>query len=161
MDSILVFGGGFNRVEAGLKLAQTLPNSRIIISAFKRSEVMAAAKQFGINSKRITLHYQGLDTLGEIVTTLPIVKRFKAKQLHLVSDHWHLPRIRVAANIVYCFQGIQLIPAPVYDGKDRVESRGMVNIDRARALLWKGTGILQYSPDVRARANSIKALAGQ
>lgn len=168
MKIILVFGGNQKRLDQGILCYKQLKASiggpiKLIVSAMKKSFVIDKVTQEGIPMEDLICVYSGLDTLTELTSTKSLIKnRFRAKELYLVSDHWHLPRIRAIANIVYFLSGIKLKSIPYFKEEDtRSESRAMINIDRIRALLWRFTGLAPLGDNVKTRLEYITKLEFQ
>lgn len=167
MIVILVFGGNKKRLETalfrykGLK-AESNQSVKLVVSAMPKSFVEASVQSENIPLDDLICVYTGLDTLTELISTKKLINNnLGAKELYLTSDHWHLPRIRAIANVVYLFSGIKIREEPCFLDMNRSESKSMVLIDRFRAYLWRFTGKIILGKNVEDRREGIKNLEFQ
>ncbi|GLB47614.1 hypothetical protein WR164_15930 [Philodulcilactobacillus myokoensis] len=88
------------RLEAGLKLAKQLPQTRIIVSGGKLPQEPTAESKVmkkwlihhGIQGRRIIAETKSLDTTQNTLNSMAILRRCRAKSVTLVSSASHMQR---------------------------------------------------------------------
>jgi len=153
MDVILELGGNTSRMKTAIALAKIYPDAQIIISSEGNpvgvNDMLEAA---GISEDKYIFDYNAWDTVTNFTKTLQLVKSYKPQNVYVVTDQFHMRRSMVIARAVYVLQGINLHPVPYLGTTSKgSEDDYLVKTDCLRAWLWRLTGYLKYSPDVKQR----------
>jgi len=153
MDVILELGGNTSRMKTAIALAKIYPDAQIIISSESNpvgvNDMLEAA---GISEDKYIFDYNAWDTVTNFTKTLQLVKSYKPQNVYVVTDQFHMRRSMVIARAVYVLQGINLHPVPYLGTTSKgSEDDYLVKTDCLRAWLWRLTGYLKYSPDVKQR----------
>lgn len=152
MDVILCLGGNNDRLIRALELAKQYPHAKLILSTldYKRSELHQKLLDEGLNENQFIIDYKAIDTLGNFVDTLPLVRPLKPSKVYIVTDDFHMKRARTIADIVYFGLGYELIACPCATGTPQ-EPKAAIDAARLQALFWKTTGIAKRDKAVLAR----------
>ena len=151
---ILHLGGGMDRAEKCIQLANEYPDAMILVSS-EGGDVVKYYTDRGISADRVFLDYDAWDTVTNFTHTLRRVKReFRAHKVFVVTHDFHMKRSMRIANAVYWLRGIRPIASPS-GGPDRVEPENYVRDDTIRAWVWRLTGLLFYWQSVRDARSSI------
>ncbi|WP_231867069.1 YdcF family protein [Anabaena sp. 4-3] len=142
-EAIIVLGGSTKHLEREkftAKFASQHPNLPILISGgspptFTR-RVFAKA---GINSRRLHLDYEAVDTVTNFTTLVDDLQARNIKSVYLITSDYHMRRARVIGEIVLGSRGIGFKPISVPSENPPEPIQKSVR-DGARALLWVATG---------------------
>jgi uncharacterized SAM-binding protein YcdF (DUF218 family) len=106
-DAIVTFTGGAGRVQEGLELLREGYASQLFISGVGQGVTLEKLMQLHaseevrdyisdrIDSSRITLGYEALNTIGNATETEAWVRKHSIRSLYLVTGHYHMPRARM------------------------------------------------------------------
>ena len=143
---IFQLGGNINRMDTGLKLLQDHPDAiMMIFSELPPEGCLNRLKAAGIPKDRFIFDYQSWDTVSNFTMTYPRVKEMGVKELYIVSDLFHIPRVQAICETVYF--GTDVVRHYVPHGTDN--HKEVIWYDLCRALLWKFTGYLWYDKKVK------------
>jgi uncharacterized SAM-binding protein YcdF (DUF218 family) len=142
-QAIIVLGGSSKNLEREkftAKFARQHPNLPILISGgspptFTR-QVFAKA---GINSQRLHLDYEAVDTVTNFTTLVDDLQARGVKNVYLITSDFHMRRACVIGEIVLGSRGIGFKPISVPSENTPEPIEKSVR-DGARALLWVATG---------------------
>ena len=145
---ILQLGGNINRMETGLKLLQDHPDATMIISSeLPVDECVNRLKKAKIPKERFVFDYQAWDTVTNFTMTYPRINGMNVKDLYIVSDLFHIPRVKVIAEVIYFKKDIRR--HYISHGTDNHTEE--IWYDFFRALFWRLTGYLLYDEKVKSR----------
>lgn len=139
-EAILVLGGSPSREVFAAAFAREHPKLEIWVSSGSNPEYSEwVFAQAGINSQRIHLDYQAVDTVTNFTT---LVDEFKAKgidNIYLITSDDHMRRAQVIGAIVFGSRGIEFQPIQVPSGRQPEPIEKAIR-DGARSLFWVMTG---------------------
>ncbi len=142
-QAILVLGGSTKKLEREkftADFAHRHPNIPIWISGGSpkkyTEEIFTKA---GINTKRLHLDYQAVDTVTNFTTTVKELQDSGIKSLYLITSDYHMRRAAVIGEIVLGSRGIVFKPVSV-PSESSPEPIPKVIRDGVRAIIWVGTG---------------------
>jgi len=145
---ILHLGGGMDRADKCIQLANIYPDAMILVSSEGGNPIEYYAQR-GIDPNRVFLDYTAWDTVTNFTHTFHRIKKeFKAKKVFVVTHNFHMKRSMRIADAVYWMTGITPIPSPS-GGPEHNEPQNYVRDDTIRAWIWRLTGILFYWKSVR------------
>lgn len=139
VDTFFVLGGSIKREIFVSQLATQSPNTRILIST--GSDDPCILKLFERNRspvEQVWLEKCADSTLGNFVFSQPLLSRWKARHIQLITSKSHLPRALWMAQIILGAHGIwvepQLVPESGVPGNR--ESMIKTGLDLTRAVIW-------------------------
>lgn len=139
VDTFFVLGGSIKREMYVSQLATQSPNTRILIST--GSDDPCILKLFERNNapqERVWLEKCADSTFGNFVFSQPLLTRWNARHIQLITSKSHLPRALWMATIILGGHGIwvepQLVPETGVPGNR--ESVIKTALDVVRALVW-------------------------
>jgi uncharacterized SAM-binding protein YcdF (DUF218 family) len=140
-EAIFVLGGDWGERERfAAKLAKQHPSLPVWVSSgVPKDYAQRVFAKAGIDSSRIHLDYQAVDTVTNFTS---LVDRFKAEgidSVYLITSDDHMRRARVIGEIVFGSRGIVVKPVPVPSTR-KLEPIEKAIRDGARAILWVTTG---------------------
>ena len=155
---ILHLGGGMDRANKCVQLADIYPDAKILVSS-EGGNPLEYYTQKGIDPNRVYLDYEAWDTVTNFTHTFKRVKEeFKADIVFVVTHDFHMKRSMRIAEAVYWLKGIRPLAMPS-GGPDPhgnyQEPKNYVRIDTIRAWVWRLTGILFYWKSIRQVRSSI------
>ena len=151
---ILHLGGGMDRADKCVQLANIYPDAMILVSS-EGGDPLKYYTDRGVDPSRVFLDYDAWDTVTNFTHTFERVKKqFRAQLVFVVTHDFHMKRSMRIADAVYWMRGIKAVPAPS-GGPDREEPENYVRDDTIRAWVWRLTGILFYWKSVRDARSGI------
>ena len=156
---ILHLGGGMDRANKCIELANIHPDAMILVSS-EGGNPLEYYTQHGVDPNRVFLDYTAWDTLTNFTHTYRRIKKeFRPEKVLVVTHDFHMKRSMRIANAVYWMTGITPIACPA-GGPDPYgnyqEPENYVRDDTIRAWVWRLTGLLFYWQKVRdARSGSM------
>ena len=145
---ILHLGGGMDRSNKCIQLANIHPDAMILVSS-EGGNPIEYYSQRGIDPNRVFLDYEAWDTVTNFTHTFQRIKKeFRAQKVFVVTHTFHMKRSMRIADAVYWMTGITAIPSPA-GGPDIEEPSNYIRDDTIRAWIWRLTRILFYWKSVR------------
>ena len=145
---ILHLGGGMDRANKCIQLANIYPDAMILVSSEGGNPIEYYAQR-GIDPNRVFLDYTAWDTVTNFTHTFQRIKKeFRPKMIFVVTHNFHMKRSMRIADAVYWMTGITPIAAPA-GGSEHEEPANYLRDDTIRAWIWRLTGILFYWKSVR------------
>jgi uncharacterized SAM-binding protein YcdF (DUF218 family) len=139
-QAILVLGGSEQREKFAAQLARQNPGLPIWISGGSpRSYVRKIFAKAGIDSSRLHLDYQAVDTVTNFTTLVDELQACGIKKLYLITSDYHMRRARIIGQVVLGSRGIDFTTVSVPSERSP-ESMNKAIRDGARAVLWVVTG---------------------
>ncbi|WP_341531243.1 YdcF family protein [Nostoc sp. UHCC 0302] len=142
-QAVLVLGGSTKRLEREkftAEFARKYPNIPIWITGGSppkfTQRVFAKA---GIDSKRLHLDYEAVDTVTNFTTLVDELQARGIKSVYLITSDFHMRRACVIGEIILGSRGIELKPVPVPSETSSEPITKSIR-DGARAILWVTTG---------------------
>lgn len=161
MDVILCFGGNVERNRTAAALALSNPGAAVLVTSEGAPDQVARIySEAGVDGARVFYDFAAWDTLTNLTLTQPWILRRRCRKLALVSDQFHMRRIRAIADVVYCLKGVALSEFP-HPSAQSGESDALVKWDRWRATWWKLTGRTIENGDRPGRMVGIDAARRQ
>lgn len=149
---ILHLGGGLDRADKAIELANLIPTASILVSS-EGGEVLKYYTDRGIDASRVFIDTTAWDTVTNFTSTYKRIKEeFKADVVHVVTHNFHMRRSMIIAEAVYWKRGITPIACPSGGPDpygDYEEPFNYVRDDAIRSWVWRLTGILLYWKKVR------------
>ena len=152
---ILHLGGGLDRANKCIQLANDHPDAMILVSS-EGGNILEYYTKRGIDPSRIFLDNDAWDTVTNFTHTYHrIKKQFRPDKVLVVTHDFHMPRSMKIANAVYWMTGITPIacaaggPNPYGPKYNYSEPYKLIYEDAIRAWIWRLTGILFYWKAVR------------
>lgn len=160
VNVILCLGGNKQRLDVGIELAKAHPSATLVASSFglKRSELTKQFVGAGLKQENFRIDYAAVDTIGNFVETLPIVKPLNPEIIWIVTDDYHMRRARTIADIVYSGLGYKLINYPCIANIPQ-EPSSKVNAERLQAITWKTTGLVIRDKKTLSRKADLERLS--
>jgi len=141
---ILHLGGNIHRAEECINLANQFKDSPILVSS-ELGNVLEYYTSRGILAERVFIDNNAWDTVTNFTTTFKRIKEeFKASKVHVVTDAFHMRRVRHVARAIYWRRKVSLVFWPT-EGINIKESTSLLLSNIFRAWVWRLTGILIYS----------------
>jgi uncharacterized SAM-binding protein YcdF (DUF218 family) len=139
-DAILVLGGSPDRERFTAEFAQTHPKLPIWISSGSPREYTEwVFSEAGINSNRLNLDYQAVDTVTNFTTIVDQLHKQGVRSVYLITSDYHMRRAQVIGEIVLGSRGIQVKPVSI--PSSQIEEPWTKALrDGGRAVLWVTTG---------------------
>jgi hypothetical protein len=138
---ILQLGGNVHRMDTGLKLLLEHSDAIMIISSeLPVDECLSKLKAAKIPKERFIFDYQAWDTVTNFTMTYPKIRDMGVKELYVVSDLFHIPRVQAICESIYL--GRDVVKNYIAHGTDN--HKEVIWYDLCRALLWRFTGYLLY-----------------
>ncbi|MEL7035513.1 MAG: YdcF family protein [Cyanobacteria bacterium J06592_8] len=139
VDTFFVLGGSIKREMYISEIAAESPDIPILIST--GSDDPCILKLFERNNaplNQVWLEKCADSTFGNFVFSQPILRRWKARHIQLITSKSHLPRALWMAQIVLGAHGIWVEPnlVPETGVPGNRESIAKTGLDVARALVW-------------------------
>lgn len=139
-QAILVLGGDPEREMAAAYFAAQHPSLNIWISTGQVPTVSKAIfRQANVDSDRLHLDYQAVDTVTNFTTTVHQFKRRNIQHIYIITTDFHMRRARAIAFLVLGTRGIAYTPVSV-PSSQASEPLLKVTRDVGRSLLWLVTG---------------------
>jgi hypothetical protein len=143
---ILQLGGNVERLNTGIKVLQEHPDAKMIISSeLPPEECIKKLKAAKIPKERFIFDYQAWDTITNFTTTLPMIQDIGVGEMYIVSDLFHIPRVKVICETIYSGKNIKI--HYVSHGTDN--HKEPIWYDAVRALVWRLTGYLIFEQKVK------------
>jgi len=157
---ILHLGGGMDRANKCIELANEYPDAKIFVSS-EGGDVIKYYVDRGIEGKRVILDNDAWDTVTNFTHTYKRIRNeFNPELIFVVTHDFHMARSMRIANAVYWLRGVKVVPRkaggpnPYGPEFDYTEPDKLIAEDEIRAWIWRLTGILFYWKNVRdARKN--------
>ena len=151
---ILHLGGGMDRANKCIQLAEIYPDAKILVSSEGGNPIEYYAQR-GIDPNRVYLDYDAWDTVTNFTHTLKRVRdEFKSDIVFVVTHDFHMKRSMRIAEAVYWLRGIKPVAMPS-GGRIEPEPHNYLRDDTIRAWIWRLTGILFYWKSVRDNRKGI------
>jgi len=144
--AILELGGNINRLDTALDLFKQYPDALIIISSEGDPKgCIEKLKAAGVPRDQFILDYQAWDTVTNFTTTYSLIRKYRIKELYVVTDLFHIPRSKAICETVYfgCNIKKDYVPHGSNNHKEPIW------YDRKRSIVWKLFGILLYDKKVK------------
>lgn len=139
-QAILVLGGSASREIAAAKLARQNPELEIWVSTGENLEnSIEIFKSAGIDSARLHLDWQAVDTVTNFTTTVEQLQQRQIQHIYLLTSDFHMKRAKAIAFLVLGSRGIAYTPVSIASER-KAESTIKVTRDVGRSLLWLATG---------------------
>lgn len=139
-QAVLVLGGALERERFAAEFAKQHPQLPVWISSGSNPEYAEwLFANAGIESKRVHLDYQAVDTVTNFTTLADAFKSQNIRSVYLITSDYHMRRAQVIGEIVLGSRGIDLKPIAV-PSNQAPEPLKKVLRDAARAVLWVVTG---------------------
>jgi uncharacterized SAM-binding protein YcdF (DUF218 family) len=158
---ILHLGGGMDRANKCIQLAQEYPDAPIFVSS-EGGNPLEYYSQAGIEPNRVFLDYDAWDTVTNFTHTVKRIKdQFNPEIVFVVTHDFHMARSMRIAEAVYFLRGIKPIakpsggPNPYGPEYNFTEPDNLIEGDTIRAWIWRLTGLLFYSEKVRTQRSEI------
>ncbi|MEB3281538.1 MAG: YdcF family protein [Lyngbya sp.] len=139
VDTFFVLGGSIKREIFVSELAVQFPNTRILIST--GSDDPCTLRLFQRNNapiEQVWLEKCANSTFSNFVFSQPLLSRWNARHIQLITSKSHLPRALWMAQIILGSHGIwvepKLVPETGVPGNR--ESVIKTTLDVTRALIW-------------------------
>jgi uncharacterized SAM-binding protein YcdF (DUF218 family) len=152
---ILHLGGGLNRANKCIQLANEHPDAKIFVSS-EGGDVLKYYTDHGIDAQRITLDNDAWDTVTNFTHTRKRIKNeFDPNLIFVVTHDFHMNRSMKIANAVYWLRNVRLVaqgaggPNPYGPEYNFTEPDKLIQEDHIRAWIWRLTGFLFYWKSVR------------
>jgi uncharacterized SAM-binding protein YcdF (DUF218 family) len=146
---ILHLGGRLGRADKCIELAQQFKDATILVSS-EGGDVIKYYTDRGIKSSRVFHDTVAWDTVTNFTGTYKRIKEeFKANEVYVVTDDFHMKRAMLIAEVVYSGRGITAIACSAGNSIIRIESNNLITGDVIRAWSWRLTGFLFYSKKTR------------
>lgn len=148
---ILHLGGGLvSRAKKSSELAKQFPEVSILVSSEGDNQtVLNEYLTNGIDASRVVIDNEALDTVTNFTSTFKRIKNeFKADIVYVVTNGFHMRRTMLVAEAVFYNSGIIPIASPSSE-IEFDEPFGLIIGDTIRAWVWKLTGLLFYSKQVK------------
>ena len=139
VDAILVLGGSIRREIYVADLAKQQPEIPILISSGSQAPcIWLLFQRAAAPKKEVWLENCARSTFGNFYFSIPILRRWQARKVQLITSPTHLPRSRWLAQILLSAQGMGL-------ELDIVEEQGIpgnreswlkTGLDVGRSLVW-------------------------
>ena len=146
MEVILHLGGNTNRADTAARLAQALPNAKVVVSS-EGGDFLSIYNQYGINNGRIIIDNAAWDTVTNLTHTYKLLKGLNCSRLYVVTDCFHSYRSMLITAA--CWGGrvpFYMVPH-AYSVNERDEQ--FANVDFLRALCWRLFSLIPFSKAVR------------
>ena len=117
------------------------------------SNSMKRFKAAGIDSVRLHLDWQAIDTATNFTTTVGQIRANNIEHIYLPTSDFHMRRARAIALLVLGSRSIAYTPVKVSSNKSE-ESAIKVIRDIGRSMLWLVTGRTGAKAGVITRASS-------
>ena len=135
-QAIFVLGGGREREQAAIKLAQTYPQLPIWISSGASPDwTKPYFQDAGIALSRLHLNYCAIDTLTNFTC---LVKKLKQQQIHhiyLLTSSFHLPRAQIIGFFIFGSHNIAITPIGI-PSRTQSEPWWKTFRDTFRSIIW-------------------------
>ncbi|MGK7872378.1 MAG: YdcF family protein [Xenococcaceae cyanobacterium] len=139
-EAVFVLGGHEEREHFAAKLAQQYPDLPIWVSSGSpKGYAQRIFAKTGIESDRLHLDYQAIDTVTNFTTLVDELQAQGIGSVYLITSENHMRRARVIGEIVFGSRGIIIKPISV-PSEYPPEPIEKCLRDGARALLWLATG---------------------
>ncbi|MEA5466269.1 YdcF family protein [Leptothoe sp. PORK10 BA2] len=139
-DAYLVLGGSIRREMYMAQVASTLsPPPPILISAGSSDPcIRLLFEQVGASLDRVWLEHCAKSTFGNFVYSVPLLERWGAHHVSLVTSGSHTRRALTLARILFGARGIWVEPLIVEEAgiPGNQESVLKTTLDIGRSLLW-------------------------
>lgn len=146
VDAYLVLGGSIRRE---IYMAEQAPNVPVLVSSGSADPcIRILFEQNGAPLSQVWLEKCARSTLGNYTFGLPILQRWQARHVRLVTSATHLPRALWMAQILLGAHGIWVEPDLVTEQgvPGNRESPLKTGLDLARSLGWAVVSQV-YQPD--------------
>lgn len=139
-QAILVLGGATQREKFAAEFARQHPQLPIWISGGSpQGYAYRMFSKAGIDSNRLHLDYQAVDTVTNFTTLVDKLQANKIKKVYLITSDYHMRRAEVIGQIVLGSRGIDFTPVSVPSGRSPESMKKSIR-DGARAILWLVSG---------------------
>lgn len=124
-DGIVVFTGGADRIQTGLKLLAQKQGRELLISGVhkgtKLTDVLREAKRSSSDFPCcITLGFTAMDTVGNAQETANWAHKYQIKTLLVVTSHYHMPRALIEMR--RALPDVRVSPYPVVSSRFQIFS---------------------------------------
>lgn len=138
--AVLVLGGSHEREKFAAQFALENPDLPIWVSGGSSEwYVRKVFAKAGIESSRLNLDYQAVDTVTNFTTLVDELKARGIDSIYLITSDYHMRRASVIGEIVLGSRGIVFKSVSVPSEKPPEPVEKSVR-DGARAILWVATG---------------------
>ncbi|MGD1705111.1 YdcF family protein [Dapis sp. BLCC M229] len=139
VDAYLVLGGSIKREIYIAQVAKQYPQTPILISAGSKDPCIVGLFQ-GVNAplEQVWLEHCAKSTFGNFFFAMPILEKWRARHIKLVTSPSHLPRAKWLAQIILGSHGIWVETDIVKEigVPGNQESRLKTGLDVIRSLIW-------------------------
>jgi uncharacterized SAM-binding protein YcdF (DUF218 family) len=139
VDAIFVLGGSVHREVHAAQLAKKYPNVPVLISHGSDDPcILATFRQERARLSDVWLETCSDSTFDNFLFGVPILDRWKAHKVILVSSGSHLKRATWMAKILLGARGIALVVDPAQEKgvAGNQESNLKTSLDLARSAIW-------------------------
>ena len=139
VDTFFVLGGSIKREIYVSQLAAQFPNTRILISTGSDDPcILKLFERNGAPKKQVWLEKCANSTFENFVFSQPLLSRWNARHVRLITSKSHLPRALWMAQIVLGAHGIwvepELVPETGVPGNREFAIK--TGLDVTRAAIW-------------------------
>ena len=139
-QAIFTLGGGKKREIFTAQFAKSYPSLPIWVSTGQpRLKTNRIFQEAGIDSTRVNLDYQAIDTVTNFTTLVKDFKQQNYQHIYLITSDFHMSRAKAIAFIVLGSHGIAYSPITIPTTRSP-EPKTKVTRDAARAVIWLITG---------------------
>lgn len=139
VDAILVLGGSIKREIYVAELAKQYPQTPVLISQGSQDPcIWLIFQRAKAPAQQVLLEKCARDTFGNFYFSLPILRRWQAHKVKVITSPTHLPRAQWLAQIILGSHGIwvEIDLAPETGIPGNRESPLKTGIDVIRSLIW-------------------------
>jgi uncharacterized SAM-binding protein YcdF (DUF218 family) len=143
---ILQLGGNVARLDTGIKVLHEHPDATmIILSELPVDDCLNKLREAKISKERFIFDYQSWDTVTNFTMTYPRIRNMGIEELYVVSDLFHIPRVKAICESIYLGRNIKTHYIP--HGTDN--HKEVIWYDLWRTLFWRFTEYLLYDQKVK------------
>jgi uncharacterized SAM-binding protein YcdF (DUF218 family) len=151
-DAIIVLAGDANgeRVTQGVELYRAGWAPKIIMSGGPAAwhltyaeNMKKQARSLGVAEKDIIIQDRSLSTREDVVFSLAVLKKIRAKKVIMVSSPFHMRRMILTAKKKYTREGIKVIACPVEHSKWKPEGWWRRHED-TQPVVYEYMAMVQY-----------------
>lgn len=110
IDGIIALGGGSDRLEEAVRLAQQLPKTKLLVSGVHPTEFELVRRLIN-NDERLLLEPNARNTSENAINSAVLLRSADSRRWLLVTSALHMPR----AIGAFRKAGLDLIPWPLQD----------------------------------------------
>jgi uncharacterized SAM-binding protein YcdF (DUF218 family) len=146
MEVILHLGGNTNRADTAARLAQALPNAKIVVSS-EGGDFLSIYNRYGINNDRIIIDNVAWDTVTNLTHTYKLLKELNCSRLYVVTDFFHCYRSMLIT--MACWGGRVPFYMVPHSYSINEQDEQFAAADMWRTLCWRFLGLIPFTKAVR------------